>query len=66
MNSFEENELIELVENIQLNTKRLNCLLEFVLYKDINLINKIIIKDFAKKIAYNIKLEIENISCLLS
>ena len=65
MNSFEENELIELVENIQLNTKRLNCLLEFVLYKDINLINKIIIKDFAKEIAYNIYAETQNISFLI-
>ncbi len=50
---------------ISLYSKRLCLLLEYVDFKDINLIEKIILCNFINEIACNIQIETENITQML-
>ncbi len=52
-------------KNIFVYSKRLCLLLKYVDFKDINLIEKIILSNFLNEIAYNIKIETENITQIL-
>ena len=49
-------------KDISLYSKRLCLLLEYIDFRDINLIEKIIICNFLNEIAYNIKIQTENIT----
>ena len=53
----------ELLKNIRLNANRLCSILELAYSSNINLIDKIIIYDFAKEIAYNLYAQTLNINC---
>ena len=52
----------KLIKNIRLNANRLCCILELAYSSNINLIDKIIICDFAKELAYNLYAQTLNIN----
>ena len=57
-----EEEIEEMQKDIILSSRRLSLLMEYIDFKNINLIEKIIICDFLNEIAYNIKTPTENVT----
>ena len=51
----------EMKNDIFLSSKRLCLLLKYFNFKDINLTEKIIICDFINEMAYNVKIQTENV-----
>lgn len=64
--NLRETELDELIENARLYMQRLDCMLDLVLLEGYNLTKKLTVSNLAKEIAYNIEVEMQNISLLIT
>lgn len=64
--NLRETELDELIENARLYMQRLDSMLDLVLLEGYNLTKKLTVSNLAKEIAYNIEVEMQNISLLIT
>ena len=63
---LKKTEIKNLVENVNLYSKRLCCILKLFELNNVNISDKVIICDYVKEIAYNINAEIQNISLIIA